>query len=131
MKNDLNTFILTKQELKIMNVVWDKKEVTVKDVHNAQTSSKKLAYTTIATELTTLERKGALICSKKGKSKYYQPLLSRRQATINQTWNLIKNYFEGDPEKLVEFTVQNMYDMRNLLALMYSKGWEHSMNAGR
>ncbi|MBN2317930.1 MAG: BlaI/MecI/CopY family transcriptional regulator [Acidobacteria bacterium] len=127
MKKDLDSIILTNQELKIMNVIWDKGEVKARDVLNVISHTKKAAYTTISTELTKLEKKGVLVRSKKGITNFYKPLLSHQQAMNNHIKYLIDNLFSGNPEKLLEFVMRNMLELTDLVSILYSKGQRHSM----
>ena len=121
MGKDLNSIILSKMELKIMKVVWDRREVKVKDVLNVLSQTRKLAYTTISTEMEILEKKGVLVKSKKGITNFYKPLLSHRQAMTNHLKYLIKYLFDGNPEELLEFVFQNMYELKDLPSIMHSK----------
>ena len=51
---------LTPQELAIMKVVWRKEEVTVRDVHEALSEQREIAYTTVMTLMRILQEKGYL-----------------------------------------------------------------------
>jgi BlaI family transcriptional regulator, penicillinase repressor len=107
MKADLESFILTRRELQIMKVVWDKQSVTVKDVHDALIPVKTMARNTILTMIRILEHKGALIHRKEGRAYIYEPVLSRHQATMNQMRDIILRFFDGKPEKLIEVVLKN------------------------
>jgi BlaI family penicillinase repressor len=102
MKKDLDTIILTKQELQIMKVVWERGAATVKDVCEAMSKRKATAYTTILTLMSILEEKGVLVHTKSGRAYLYRPILSRRQATRNQVQDVLARFFDGRPEKLLE-----------------------------
>ena len=105
MKKDLDSIILTRQELQIMKVVWDRREATVKEVWSVITLKKPTAYTTILTLMGILEDKGALDHLRVGRAYVYRPLLSQEQATRNQVEDLIRRFFDGKPEKLIETLV--------------------------
>lgn len=107
MKRDLDSIILTRQELQIMKVVWRLGAATVKEVCGVISQMKPTAYTTILTLMGILEEKGALIHSRTGRAYVYKPLLSRRQATRNQVDDVLARFFDGNPEKLVEYIVEN------------------------
>jgi predicted transcriptional regulator len=102
MKRDLDSIILTRQELQIMKVVWDKGSATVKDVCGAVSQRKQTAYTTVLTLMGILEEKGVLVHQRCGRAYNYRPLLSREQATKNQIRDLVSRFFDGRPEKLIE-----------------------------
>jgi BlaI family penicillinase repressor len=107
MKKDLDSIILTRQELQIMKVVWDRGAATVKEVCDAMSQRKVTAYTTILTLMGILEEKGALVHTRSGRAYVYKPLLSRQQATRNQVHDVPTRFFDGDPEKFIENVIKN------------------------
>jgi len=122
MKRDLDSIILTRQELQIMKVVWERGVATVKEVCDAMSQKKVTAYTTILTLMGILEEKGALVHSRAGRAYVYRPLLSRQQATRNQVHDVLTRFFDGSPEKLIENVLENevkapeqLGNVRNLL----------------
>jgi predicted transcriptional regulator len=122
MRKDLDSLILTKNELEIMEVIWANNEATVRDVFTAISQNRKLSYSTISSEMRRLVKKGVLFNSEEGKAYHYKPLLSRQQATANYLNFLINKLFDGDPEKLLEFVMRNMLNLKDLLSIMYLKG---------
>lgn len=130
MKKDLGSIILTRQELHIMKVVWRLGTATVKDVCAAISQNKPTAYTTILTLMGILEEKGALVHSRIGRAYVYKPLLSRRQATRNQVEDVLDRFFDSNPEKMIEYVLENeikgesqLEYLRNLLEI----GNEHQV----
>jgi BlaI family transcriptional regulator, penicillinase repressor len=107
MKRDLDSIILTRQELQIMKVVWALNNATVKEVCDAMSQTKTVAYTTILTLMGILEEKGALVHTRSGRAFVYSPLLSRQQATRNQVRDVINRFFGGKPEVLIEDVLEN------------------------
>jgi len=107
MKKDLDSIILTRQELQIMKVVWGRGAAIVKDVCDEMSQRKVTAYTTILTLMGILEEKGALIHSRSGRAYIYKPLLSREQATRNQVHDVLTRFFDGNPEKMIESVLEN------------------------
>jgi BlaI family transcriptional regulator, penicillinase repressor len=107
MKKDLDSIILTRQELQIMKVVWRMGSATVKDVCDAISKNKPTAYTTILTLMGILEEKGVLVHSRVGRAYIYKPLLSRRQATRNQIDDVLDRFFDSNPEKMLEYVLEN------------------------
>jgi BlaI family transcriptional regulator, penicillinase repressor len=106
MKKDLDSIILTRQELEIMKVVWDRSSAKVGEVCEVISQKKQTAYTTVLTLMGILEEKGALTHVRAGRAYIYKPLLSREQATRNQVCDVIKRFFDGRPEKLLENVVE-------------------------
>jgi BlaI family transcriptional regulator, penicillinase repressor len=107
MKRDLDSIILTRQELQIMKVVWELGAATVKEVCDTMSQARPVAYTTILTLMGILEEKGALVHTRSGRAFLYNPLLSRQQATRNQVRDVVNRFFEGTPEKLIEDILEN------------------------
>lgn len=109
MKKDLDSIILTRQELQIMKVVWDRGAATVREVCEVISKRKPTAYTTILTLMGILEDKGALTHVRSGRAYIYRPLLSRSQATRNQVRDLVVRFFDGQPEKLIKNVLDNEF----------------------
>ena len=107
MKKDLDSIILTRQELQIMKVVWDRGAATVKEVCDVISQKKATAYTTVLTLMGILEDKGALTHVRAGRAYIYKPLLSRQQATRNQIHDVLVRFFDGRPEKMIENVLEN------------------------
>ena len=107
MKKDINSIILTRQELQIMKVIWGLGAATVIDVCEIMSQSKPVAYTTILTLMGILEDKGALAHTRSGRAFLFRPLLSRRQATRNVVHDVTMRFFDGNPEKLIEDVLAN------------------------
>jgi predicted transcriptional regulator len=109
MKRDLESILLTRQELEIMKVVWKLGSATVKDVCGAISQRKPTAYTTVLTLMGILEDKGVLAHLRCGRAYCYRPLLSQEQATRNQIRDVVLRFFEGRPEKLIECVLENEF----------------------
>lgn len=126
MKKDLDSIILTRQELQIMKLVWEMGNATVKQVCEAISQTKAVAYTTILTLMGILEEKGALVHTRSGRAFIYSPLLSRQQATRNQVRDIVTRFFDGRPERLIEDILDNeaiepaqLEAVRNLVELRH------------
>lgn len=73
---------LTRYELELMNVLWHLGEGTVQEV--CDNLERDLAYTTVMTTLSLLERKkGVLKRDKVGRAYVYRPLVSREEVQTN------------------------------------------------
>jgi BlaI family transcriptional regulator, penicillinase repressor len=109
MKNGMriDSILLTRNELRIMNAVWDEGTATVRDVWHTISSQKAIAYTTILTFMRVLERKGALAHTLSGRAFLYRPILTREQAAKNHMFDSIERYFDGCPDKLLMHVLNN------------------------
>ncbi len=115
MRKDLNTILLTRQELQIMKVVWDRGAATVRQVCETLAQKKNTAYTTILTLMGILEEKGILVHSKSGRAYVYRPVLSRRQAMQNHVRDLIERLYDGNAVKLIEDVLENEFKAPELV----------------
>jgi len=122
MKKDLDSILLTRQELQIMKVIWDRGTATVRQVCDAMSQKRMVAYTTVLTLMGILEDKGALAPTRSGRAYIYKGVLSRGQATRNQMRDILMRFFDGSPEKLIENILENeaitpeqLRALRNLL----------------
>ena len=118
MKKDVDSIILTRQELLIMKVVWERSMATVREVCDIISQQKATAYTTVLTLMGILEGKGALNHSRWGRAYVYRPILSREQATKNQVHDLVTRFFDGKPEKLIENILENEVVVPTQLAVV-------------
>ena len=65
---------LSKAELEIARLVWELKEASVRQVHEALPTNRKVDFTTVQTFLKRLEEKGYLKVRLEGRSRIYAPL---------------------------------------------------------
>lgn len=69
---------LTKFELEVMEILWDLKESSVREVQEAIHERKRPAYTTVQTIFARLEEKGAVRRTRKiGNAYLFEPLIER------------------------------------------------------
>lgn len=65
--------LLGELERAIMEIVWTRGEVTVREVWEILRHQRTLAYTTVMTVMSRLAQKGVLAIRKQGKAYYYHP----------------------------------------------------------
>ncbi len=90
-------------ELECLKVLWTLGEGNVKDVRQALTESRNLAYTTVMTVLDRLARKGGVARRKVGRSFVYVPVLSRSVLRGLAVQDLVDRFFDGSRESLKEY----------------------------
>ena len=76
MNFDTKNKSLTRAELHMMNILWDKGQATVHDLQT-ELPEPKPAYTTTLTVMQVLARKGIVAFERQGKTNVYRPLMSR------------------------------------------------------
>ncbi|WP_421920042.1 BlaI/MecI/CopY family transcriptional regulator [Marinifilum sp.] len=109
---------LTKAEEQIMQILWQLQEGTVKEVIENFKDSKP-AYTTVATVLSVLEKKGFVKHRKIGNTKLFTPQVSKTDYTKVQFSSLLRNYFNGSFPKMASFFArENDLDISDLENIM-------------
>lgn len=93
---------LTKAEEQIMQILWNLKEGVVKDVVDGFEEPRP-AYTTVATVLKVLEKKGFVESRKVGNVNLFSPEVTKKEYTGFQFSSLLKNYFNGSFPKMATF----------------------------
>jgi len=93
---------LTKVELQLMNVLWDKQQGFVNDIL-AELPEPKPAYNTVSTFMRILVTKGFVGYKSFGKSHQYYPLISR-EAYMENFMTGVKNiFFSGSLRSMISF----------------------------
>ena len=92
---------LTEGELRLMDVLWKKREATVGDVVASLPENPPLAYSTVLTTMRILEAKGYLRHTKKGRAFVYEPLIAQEEASTKALRHLVSRFFGGSRELLV------------------------------
>ena len=128
----LNTHIysnmksLTKAEEQIMQILWSLKEGVVKDVVD-EFEEPKPAYTTVATVLTVLEKKGFVARKKVGNVNLFLPEISKKEYTGFQFKSLLSDYFNGSfPKMATFFAKENNLGIKDLEEIL--KAAEQELN---
>lgn len=93
---------LTKAEEQVMQHLWSLHEAVVKDIVD-RFDEPKPAYTTVATVLKVLEKKGFADHKTIGNTHLFFPLVSKRDYTRLQFGTLLEDYFQGSFPKLATF----------------------------
>ncbi|GAB3918643.1 BlaI/MecI/CopY family transcriptional regulator [Larkinella terrae] len=95
---------LTKTEEKVMQILWTIKKGFVKDVIDGMPDPKP-PYNTISSLIRILEKKGFVGHKAYGKTHEYFPTVSKLGYRRFTFTHFLTNYFEGSPEKVVSFMV--------------------------
>jgi predicted transcriptional regulator len=93
-------------EAEILQIIWELGSATVKDVHDRILSdpNRELAYTSVTTVMRRLTDKGWLVCDKKGKAFYWQPLLTKQQAEVIKAHDQLQRFLAvGNPDVVAAF----------------------------
>jgi BlaI family transcriptional regulator, penicillinase repressor len=88
-------------QLRIMQVLWDRGQATVADIHQALAADHDLAYTTMATMLRKMEARGLVRHRLAGRSFVYAPAVAADAVTRGMSDHLLERVFEGSLADMV------------------------------
>ena len=93
---------LTKAELEVMQVIWQKEKVLVHDIL-AEMPEPKPAYNTVSTIVRILENKGFVSHKAYGRTYEYYPVVGKEEYTNTYMKTVLDNFFDGSVSRLVNF----------------------------
>ncbi|PXY01161.1 hypothetical protein DF185_10950 [Marinifilum breve] len=93
---------LTKAEEQVMQILWELKEANVREVVS-NFPDPKPAYTTVATVMNALEKKGFADKIPAGKSHLFAVKISKEDYSGFKAGALVKNYFNGSFSRMASF----------------------------
>jgi BlaI family transcriptional regulator, penicillinase repressor len=109
---------LTDSERAILEVLWKKKEASVREVADELSKKKPVAYTTVLTMFKILDRKGLVSHRTEGRAFIYSPAISRSEARKHALENLLKQFFNGSPNVLAQHLLsEHDMDLAEIKAL--------------
>ena len=113
---------LTKQELEIMKIVWNRKSATVRDVYEALLEQRQIAYTTVMTMMKILEKKRFLKKTQQDRAFVYQPVRPKEQVIRTMVQDFVTRVFDGSAEPLLMHLVKDRHlsekDIREITRLI-------------
>jgi predicted transcriptional regulator len=99
--------VLTEAEQRIMRVLWDRGEASVKEVTEALSASYPVAYNTVLTLLRILTEKDYVAPRQDGRAFIYTPTVSRADARSRALRRMMSTFFEGSPTALAQHLLRN------------------------
>lgn len=97
---------LTKAELQIMQVLWQKENAFVNEILQ-ELEEPRPAYNTVSTVLRVLQNKGFVAYRSFGKNYQYYPLVSKESYTNRFMNRVVDNFFSGSVKAMVSFFTKN------------------------
>lgn len=112
---------LTRGEEEIMQILWRLGDAVVNEII-ARTKEPHPKYTTVATFLKILEKKGFVGHNAEGKSHRYYPLVSREEYARGVMSSVLTSYFGGSLAQMVSFFSRHedisVKEMEEILEIM-------------
>lgn len=93
---------LTRQEEEVMIFIWELEHCFVKEIV-AKFEEPFPPYTTIASIVKNLERKGYVISQRKGNTYQYAPAIKENEYKRRFLSDVVHNYFENSYKEMVSF----------------------------
>jgi BlaI family penicillinase repressor len=97
----------TEKELEILQIVWGKDAVSVKDVHEALGGDESNGYTTILKLMQIMHEKGLVTRQKRGKLHLYKAVHSLENTRQHLLDKMIQTVFQGSASQLVMSALGN------------------------
>jgi len=91
----------TESELEILQILWEKEEATVREVHEELAQIKSAGYTTTLKLLQIMFEKGLVTRDDSSKSHVYKPAISRKKTQKQFLDKMISGLFGGSSAQLV------------------------------
>jgi predicted transcriptional regulator len=98
---------LSELQLEVMRALWSEQEATTATIHERMGKPRSLAYTTVATLLSRLEKRGVVRSRKDGRERVFEPLVSEAEVKQHMVSDLVAKLFRGDPRALVSHLVKD------------------------
>jgi len=119
----------TSAELEILDVLWQKGNATVRDVHNEINARRPTAYTTVLKLMQIMFEKGLVRRDPQGKAHIYRPAQSQQQTQKRLVSDLLDKAFRGSALKLVQHvletkpaTAEELAEIRRMINEAEAKG---------
>jgi BlaI family penicillinase repressor len=97
----------TEKELEILQILWEKGPVAVKDVHEAMGGEDSNGYTTILKLMQIMNEKGLVTRQKSGKLHLYEATVSQENTRQQMLDKMIDTVFKGNAMQLVMSALGN------------------------
>ncbi len=96
-------------QLEIMQVLWDREEATVAEVHQDLQKGRPLAYTTVSTMLTKMQRNGQVRIKRREAGRVLVYAAAIRESAVNHSMvgDLASRLFHGDVAQMVQHLLES------------------------
>ena len=118
-------------QLAIMQILWERGSATVADVRDSlESAGRSLAYTTVSTMLTKMERNGQVKHRSKGRVLIYRAAIKQDRVERSMVTDLAKRLFAGDVAEMVNRLLDGCEVGADELARLKSLIQEREQEAG-
>jgi BlaI family transcriptional regulator, penicillinase repressor len=103
----MNATQLGRVQLRIMQVLWEKRKATAREITDALNQTEPIAHSTVQTLLRGLEEKGSVAHEVEGRTFYFHPLVQENKFKHRATRDLLDRVFGGQVSSLVAHLLKN------------------------
>jgi predicted transcriptional regulator len=96
----------TPAELEILDVLWDLKKATVREVFEELSKRKTTTYTTVLKFMQIMQAKGLVTRDEQGKAHIYRPKNSQKRTQSNLVGSLLEKAFRGSALSLMQHVLE-------------------------
>lgn len=118
----------TESELEILQILWEKKEATVREIHEVLEAVKDTGYTTTLKTMQNMTEKEILERDTETRTHVYRPLLSREMTQKSFLNKMLNGLFKGSESNLVmgalsqkELSPEELQEIKNYLEQFENK----------
>ena len=112
-------------EKQVMDIVWELKECSVRDVVARLIKKRDIAYTTVATIFNRLEAKGLVKKYEHGKAYVYKPILSKKSYSKNLVQSFLHNFVSSFGDTAIASFVESIEELPKEKREYFLKLLEH------
>jgi BlaI family penicillinase repressor len=102
----------TESELEILQIIWEKGQCTVRDVHEVLEKTKDAGYTTTLKLMQIMHDKGLVERDTSAKTHLYKAVITREQAQNTAVNKIISTVFNGSPAQLIMQVLGNQHSSK-------------------
>ena len=102
-----NKNLPTDAELEILDILWETKEATVREVYNAISKIKKCVYTSTLKTMQKMTAKKLIARKIKDQVHYYYPLVEESYVRNHTVKDILNKFFKGSYSKLALHALGN------------------------
>ena len=117
---------ITEAEWKIIECLWDHAPQTMGEITTTLEPATGWTRQTVITLLKRMTDKGAVSMDDSGRAKKYTPLITREEASAEETHKLLNHVFRGKASLLVNQLVDNGHlsaeDLQEILNALHNAG---------
>ncbi len=98
--------VLTEAEQRVMRVLWERGEASVREVTDELEATYPVAYNTVLTILRILTDKDYVRPRQDGRAFIYKPRVTRAEARSRALRKVVSTFFEGSPTELAQHLIR-------------------------